>query len=108
LALALFLLPVTAAAWSGKVVGVIEGDSITVLHAGRQEQIRLWGIDCPEKHQDFGTKAKDATSILVFAKVVEKDSLRWGDRHTTDGESSYLGGKDGSFWRGRYEYELAE
>ena len=70
LALSLFLLPATAGAWSGKVIGVIDGDSITVLHDGRQEQIRLWGIDCPEKGQDFGTKAKQATSILVFGKVV--------------------------------------
>ena len=75
LALSLFLFPATAAAWSGKVVGVIDGDSITVLHDGRQEQIRLWGIDCPEKHQDFGSKAKHATSILVFAKVVEVEPV---------------------------------
>ena len=71
LALALFLLPATATALSGKVVRVIDGDSITVLHDGRGEQIRLWGIDCPEKRQDFGTKAQHITSILVFAKVVE-------------------------------------
>ena len=33
LALSLFLLPATAGAWSGKVVGIIiDGDSITVLH----------------------------------------------------------------------------
>jgi endonuclease YncB( thermonuclease family) len=75
LALLLFLLPATAAAWSGKVVGVIDGDSNAVLHDGRQEQIRLWGIDCPEKSQDFGTKAKHATSILVFAKTVEVEPV---------------------------------
>jgi endonuclease YncB( thermonuclease family) len=57
------------------VAGVIDGDSITVLHDGRQEQIRLWGIDCPEKRQDFGTKAKYGTSILVFAKVVEVEPV---------------------------------
>lgn len=52
-----------------------DGDSITVLHDGRQEHIRLWGIDCPEMHQDFGTKAKRATSILVFAKLVEVEPV---------------------------------
>jgi micrococcal nuclease len=67
--------PVTAAAWSGKVVGVIDGDSITVLHDGRQEQIRLWGIDCPEKGQDFGNRAKQLTSALVFGKVVEVEPM---------------------------------
>jgi len=33
------------------------------------------GIDCPEKHQDFGSKAKHITSILVFAKVVEVEPV---------------------------------
>ena len=66
LALSLFLLPATAATWSGKIVGVIDGDSITVLHDGKGEQIRLWGIDCPKKNQDFGTKAKYVTSILTI------------------------------------------
>jgi len=75
LALALFLVPATAVAWSGKVVGVIDGDSVTVLHDGRQEQIRLWGIDCPEKRQDFRSKDKHAISILVFAKVVDVEPL---------------------------------
>ena len=56
-----------------KVVGVVDG--ITVLHEGCGEQIRLWGIDCPENSQDFGAKAKHATSILVFAKVVEVEPV---------------------------------
>ena len=38
-------------------------------------QIRLWGIDCPEKGQDFGTKAKQSMSILVFAKTVEVEPV---------------------------------
>ena len=71
LALSLFLLPATAAAWSGKVVRVVDGDSITVLHDGKGEQIRLYGIDCPEKRQDFGNRAKQFTSNLVFSKVVD-------------------------------------
>jgi micrococcal nuclease len=61
--------PATAAAWSGKVVGVSDGDTITVLHGGGQERIRLWGIDCPEKGQDFGTRAKRLTSSLVFSNL---------------------------------------
>jgi endonuclease YncB( thermonuclease family) len=75
LALALLLLPATATAWSGKVVGVIDGDSITVLHDGRGEQIRPWGIDCPEKGQDFGNRTKQLTSALVFGKVVEVEPM---------------------------------
>ena len=43
-------------AWSGKVVGVIDGDSITVLHDGRREQISLWGIDCPRNIRTLGRR----------------------------------------------------
>jgi micrococcal nuclease len=67
--------PATATAWSGKAVGVSDGDTITVLHGRQPEKIRLWGIDCPEKGQDFGTRAKQATSALVFGKVVEVEPM---------------------------------
>jgi len=56
--------------FSGKVVGVSDGDTITVLHNGVGERIRIYGIDCPEKRQAFGSRAKQATSELVFGKEV--------------------------------------
>lgn len=56
--------------WRGKVVGVADGDTITVMHDRRPVRIRLHGIDCPEKRQPFGNKAKQLTSRLVFGKVV--------------------------------------
>ena len=59
------------AAWPGKVVGVSDGDTITVLHQGKGEKIRLYGIDCPEKKQAFGKRAKQFTSDTVFGKTVE-------------------------------------
>ncbi len=40
------------------MVGVSDGDTITVLHDGKGERIRLHGIDCPEKRQAFGKRAK--------------------------------------------------
>ena len=57
--------------WQGKVVGVSDGDTITVLHHGKGEKIRLYGIDCPEKSQAFGKRAKQFTSNMVFGKTVE-------------------------------------
>ena len=57
-----------AESWTGKVVGVIDGDTIDVLHNGQAERIRLNGIDCPEKGQPFGKKANEATSTLAFGK----------------------------------------
>ena len=54
------LLALTAQAFefTGKVVGVSDGDTITVLYQGnKQYKIRLQHIDCPEAAQDFGSKA---------------------------------------------------
>jgi len=56
--------------FSGRVVGVSDGDTIKVMHNGKAEKIRLHGIDCPEKAQPFGTKAKQFTSAMVFGKAV--------------------------------------
>ena len=67
----LFSAPEFAESWSGMVVGVTDGDTITVLHRGRPAVIRLFGIDCPEMGQDFGTRAKQFTSGMVFRKIVE-------------------------------------
>ena len=61
---------VSAADFSGRVVGVIDGDTLEVLHNRHPERIRLSGIDCPEKGQAFGKRAKQAASELVFGKEV--------------------------------------
>jgi endonuclease YncB( thermonuclease family) len=44
--------------FSGEVAVVIDGDTIEVLHNTSPERIRLSGIDCPEKGQAFGKKAR--------------------------------------------------
>ncbi len=61
--------------WTGKVVGVSDGDIITVLHDGKGVKIRLYGTDCPEKKQDFGKRAKKFTSDMVFGKDVEVEPV---------------------------------
>ena len=48
----------------------MDGDTIEVMHLGEAERIRLNGIDCPEKAQAFGQRAKQFTSDLAFGKVV--------------------------------------
>ncbi|MDB0284727.1 nuclease, partial [Acinetobacter baumannii] len=54
-----------------KVVGVTDGDTITVLDAQKnQVRIRLANIDAPEKNQPFGSRSKQALSDLVFNKYV--------------------------------------
>src|SRR5215475_14298619 len=69
--LSIFLIRAASAAdFTGQVVGVLDGDTIEVLHKKHPERIRLNGIDCPEKGQAYGKKAKQAASELVFGKQV--------------------------------------
>jgi len=57
---------------TGMVVGVADGDTITVLDTNReQHKIRLAGIDAPEKAQPFGQRSKQSMSTLVFGKEVD-------------------------------------
>jgi endonuclease YncB( thermonuclease family) len=56
---------------SGRVVGVADGDTITVLGLNRvQHRIRLAGIDAPEKSQAYGQVSKQHLSALVFGQNV--------------------------------------
>lgn len=68
----LSLLPsaVLAESFSGKVIGMADGDTISVMRLGRAEKVRLSGIDTPEKKQPFGHRAKQLTSELAFGKIV--------------------------------------
>ncbi|MCG8343900.1 MAG: thermonuclease family protein [Chlorobiales bacterium] len=61
---------------AGKVVSVSDGDTVTLLIDGQQEKIRLEGIDCPEKGQAFGRRAKQFTSDMVFGKMVSLKRLK--------------------------------
>lgn len=64
-----------AANLQGKVVGIADGDTLTVLDAEkRQHKIRLAQIDAPEKDQAFGSRAKQALSDLCFGKQAEVSS----------------------------------
>ena len=52
-----------------------DGDTIEVLQNNYGERLRLNGIDCPEKGQAYGKKAKQFTSTLVFGKEVTIKAL---------------------------------
>ncbi len=55
----------------GRVVGVSDGDTITVLDSTKkQHKIRLQGIDAPEAKQAFGQASKQHLSNLVFNRQV--------------------------------------
>jgi len=68
---AFLVTPAAAETVSGKVVGVSDGDSLTLLVQGnRQIKVRLDGIDAPEGGQEFSKNAKEGLSGLVFGKDV--------------------------------------
>lgn len=66
----------------GQVIGVSDGDTVTVLDANKESsRVRLAGIDAPEKKQPFGDRSKQALSGLVFGKHVE---VEWHKRDRYD------------------------
>jgi endonuclease YncB( thermonuclease family) len=73
----LLTLPCLAWAWSGEVVGITDGDTITVLNSKtlKDVKIRLYGIDCPEGGQAFSKRARQFTSKMVYGKVVEVGAI---------------------------------
>lgn len=63
----------------GKVVGVSDGDTITVLDVQReQHKIRVAGIDAPEKAQAFGARSKEHLSATIYGRDVEVDWTKRG------------------------------
>jgi len=69
---------VNAEILTGKVVGIADGDTITILdQSNNQHKIRLAGIDAPEKKQPFGNNSKKMLSDLVFGKTV---NVEWDKR----------------------------
>jgi len=64
---ALLIIPISASAFPGKVVGITDGDTVKVLRTDThiQVKIRLASIDTPEKKQAYGQKAKKFTASLI-------------------------------------------
>jgi len=67
--------PTISLSWTGKAVHIKDGDTIEVMKGHNEVNVRLYGIDCPEKRQDFGTKAKRFTAKMVGMKRVEVQEM---------------------------------
>ena len=79
---------------SGKIIGVMDGDTIEVLDATKTpRRIRLGGIDAPEKAQPFGARSEQHLSDQVFGKHVEVLSNKTDKYGRTVGKVM-IGGKD--------------
>lgn len=55
-------------AYADKVIGIADGDTLTVLHDQKPLKIRLADIDAPEKKQAFGQASKQSLSDMCFGK----------------------------------------
>lgn len=78
LAALLLSLQASADTLTGHVVGVTDGDTITLLDASKtQHKIRLAGIDAPEKKQAFGQRSKEALSDLAYDKDL---TIEWSKK----------------------------
>ena len=61
----------TITPWIGKCVGITDGDTIKVMRQGEAVDIRVWGIDAPEKGEAYSERAKQFLSELAFEKNVD-------------------------------------
>lgn len=67
----LVLATLSLLAHPAKVIKISDGDTITVLSGKEQTKVRLYGIDAPEKKQDYGQRSKQFLASLIAGQVVE-------------------------------------
>lgn len=63
-------LPEPAETWTGTVVGVTDADRLEVRHNGEVVELRLYGVDAPERRQAFGPLARRFTTRAVMGRQV--------------------------------------
>ena len=64
----------------GRVVRVIDGDTVDVLTPeNKTVRLRLWGVDCPERWQPYGAASKDYAARLCLNQNISARTagLRW-------------------------------
>ena len=77
--------------FSGKVVRILDGDTVDVLVGQTPTRVRLAGIDAPETGQSYGTKAKQKLTSLVGGKEIQVESNKTDRYGRTVGKLLYQG-----------------
>lgn len=95
---------------SGRVVRVLDGDTVEVLQeSGERTRVRLAGIDAPEKSQPFGQRSRQ----MLSARIAQQPVLVTGEERDRYGRllgTIWLGNEDmnagqiraGMAWAYRY------
>lgn len=64
-------MPAMAQTIQGRVVGISDGDTLTLLtRMNEQVRVRLDGIDAPEKSQAYGQRSKESLSSKAYGREV--------------------------------------
>jgi len=72
--------PATTARLSGRVINVVDGNTLTVLANFERYRIRLADIDAPKPDEPWGNRASLALAGKVFARTVRVDIADSDDR----------------------------
>jgi endonuclease YncB( thermonuclease family) len=62
---------IPAGTFSGKVIAVIDGDTLLVFRDRHPVKVRLAEIDAPEKAQPYGSASKQSLVELVMGKQIQ-------------------------------------
>jgi micrococcal nuclease len=54
-----------------KVIRILDGDTIEIIHRERIQRVRIWGIDTPEWDQPFAAQATKFTRNLLEKREVQ-------------------------------------
>ena len=65
---------VQAGDFTGKVIAVMDGDTVMLLQGGKPVKVRLAEIDAPEKAQPYGMASRDSLNSLVNGKEIRVES----------------------------------
>lgn len=60
----------------GRIIKVTDGDTVTLLAKNNKKiKVRLYGIDCPEKAQEYGKEATNYLSSAINNKNVKVEVI---------------------------------